>query len=103
MAAALREINDSPSIVKLKDDFIIMHGDTVTNASLADAVKMHMAGKKKDKGDESGAVCMTKVFAQIPYSSPVREPSQEMALLLDAETRQILDYGQYASHDQTSY
>ena len=69
-----------------------MHGDTVTNASLADAVKMHLQGKKKDKGDDAGAVCMTKIFAQIPYSSPVRDPSQELALLVDAETRQILDY-----------
>lgn len=94
MAAALREINDSQ--VKLKEDFIIMQGDTVTNASLADAVKMHMAGKKKDKGDDSAAVIMTKIFAQIPYSNPVRDPLQEVALLLDAETRQILDYGQYA-------
>ena len=40
-----------------------MNGDTVTNASLADAVKMHLAGKKKEKGDDSGAVCMTKIFA----------------------------------------
>lgn len=63
VAAALREINDSPSLVKLKENFIIMHGDTVTNASLAEAVKMHLDGKKKDKGDDGSSVCMTKIFA----------------------------------------
>jgi len=45
---------------------------------------------------------LTKVFAQIPFSSPVRDPSQDLALMLDAETQQILDYGQY-DKQQSSY
>ena len=59
---------------------------------------MHMGAKKSNKakdGGEGASVIMTKIFAQIPYANPVRDPSQELALLLDQETRQILDYGQY--------
>jgi NDP-sugar pyrophosphorylase family protein len=82
VASALREINDSN--VKLKEDFIIMAGDVVTNGRLQDAIKMHIGAKKsKGKGDDGASVIMTKIFAQIPYSNPVRDPSQELALLLD--------------------
>ena len=82
VASALREINDSN--VKLKEDFIIMAGDVVTNGRLQDAIKMHIGAKKsKGKGDDGASVIMTKILAQIPYSNPVRDPSQELALLLD--------------------
>ena len=59
-ASALREINDA---MKLKDDFIIMQGDIVSNARLQGAIQMHMGAKKKDKGGESASVIMTKIFA----------------------------------------
>ena len=84
MAAALRQVND---MSKLKEDFIIMQGDIVTNALLKDAVQMHMASKKKDKSGEGASVVLTKIFAPIPFTNPVRDPSQEVALLLDEETR----------------
>ena len=58
---------------------------------------MHLDSKKKDKSGEGATTIMTKIFAKIPYANPVRDPSQELALLLDQETRQILDYGQYQS------
>ena len=98
MAAALREINESQSTIKLKEDFIIVQGDVVSNASLQGAIEMHMSAKKSNKskdGGEGASVIMTKIFAPIPYASPVRNPRQELALLLDQETRQILDYSQY--------
>ena len=58
---------------------------------------MHMSAKKSNKSrdGEGASVIMTKIFAPIPYASPVRNPRQELALLLDQETRQILDYSQY--------
>ena len=65
--------------MKLKEDFIIIQGDVVTNALLQDAIKMHLANKKKD----GASVILTKIFAQIPYSNPVRDPSQEVNLLLN--------------------
>jgi len=73
VASALREINDSN--VKLKEDFIIMAGDVVTNARLQDAIKMHLGAKKKGKNDDGPSSIMTKIFAQIPYANPVRDPS----------------------------
>ena len=97
VAAALREINESQSNFKLKEDFIIMQGDVVSNASLQGAIDMHMSAKKSKSKDgaEGASVIMTKIFAPIPYANPVRNTSQELALLLDQETRQILDYSQY--------
>ena len=58
---------------------------------------MHMSAKqsKGKDGAEGAPVIMTKIFAQIPYANPVRNPSQEVFLLLDQETRQIIDYKQY--------
>ena len=58
---------------------------------------MHMSAKqsKGKDGAEGAPVIMTKIFAQIPYANPVRNPSQEVTLLLDQETRQIIDYNQY--------
>jgi len=101
LAAALREINDSQE--KLSENFIIMQGDVVTNASLKDAIQMHLDGKKTAKNEEGASVVMTKIFVQMPFADPVRNTQQELALLLDAETRQILDYGQYGSRQTTSY
>ena len=81
VASALREINDSS--VALKEDFIIMQGDVVTNARLQDAINFHFESKKKDKNGEAVSVIMTKIFAKIPYANPVRDPSMELALLID--------------------
>ena len=35
---------------------------------------------------------MTKIFAEIPFANPVRDPSQEVALLVEADSRVIIDY-----------
>jgi len=96
MADALREVNDA---VELRDEFILISGDIVCNADLAPALKMHYKAKQENKEFQ---VILTKVFAEIPFSNPVRDSSQELALMVDAETRQILDYGQYGK-DQNSY
>lgn len=103
LAAALREIHESN--IKLEEDFIIMQGDIVSNACLQDAIDMHMSAKKskgKD-GGEGASVIMTKIFSPVPFANPVRDPSQELALLLDQETRQIIDYGQTGASGTSSY
>ena len=80
-------------MVDMKDDFILIQGDIVSNASLEPAIKMHYKGLSKvDKEKKATPTILTKVFAEIPYTNPIRDPSQEIALMLDAETRQILDY-----------
>lgn len=45
---------------------------------------------------------MTKIFAQIPFTSATREASQDLVLTLNAETRQILDYCSLSS-DSVGY
>ena len=77
VAAALREIHEAQSQIKLKEDFIIMQGDVVSNARLQAAIDMHMGAKKsKSKdGGESASVILTKIFAPIPYANPIRDPS----------------------------
>ena len=60
---------------------------------------MHYKAKVEAKERQT---IMTKVFAKIPFASPTRDPSQDIVLMLDAETRQILDYGQFGN-DQPSY
>ena len=91
MAAALREVNDS---VELRDEVILCSGDIFCNADLSDAMRMHYKSKQEAKDRQT---IMTKVFAKIPFASPTRDPSQDIVLMLDAETRQILDYGQFGN------
>jgi hypothetical protein len=61
---------------------------------------MQFEAKNKNK---DFSTLMTKVFVQVPFSSPLRDPQQEVVLMVDSETRQIIDYGQYAKNTTTSY
>lgn len=45
---------------------------------------------------------MTKIFAKIPFTSATRDSSQDLVLMLNAETRQILDF-QSLSSDSVGY
>ena len=100
LAQALKELDEMSDI---NDDFILMQGDIVTNASLDAAMRMHYKGLAKvDKEKKPTPTILTKVFAEIPYSNPIRDPSQEVALMLDVETRQILDYFQFCNKERES-
>lgn len=44
---------------------------------------------------------MTKVFTRVPFTSATRDTSQDLVLMLNAETRQILDY--CGSSESASY
>ena len=81
LAQALKDLEE---MCEIKDDFILMQGDIVTNASLDEAIKMHYKGLAKvDKEKKPTPTIITKVFTEIPYSNPIRDPSQEVALMLD--------------------
>ena len=97
LCSALRDLAESH--IELRNDFILLQGDIVTNADLRPAIELHYAKKKNKEFD----TVMTKVFAQMPHSSPLRDPGQEIALLLDARTQQILDYYQYGGDKNNSY
>jgi hypothetical protein len=55
---------------------------------------MHYKAKQEAKDRQT---IMTKVFARIPFASATRDASQDLVLMLNAETRQILDYQQLNS------
>ena len=75
-------------MVEIKENFILIQGGIVSNALLAPAIKMHFAGlDNKGKDKNPTPTIITKIFAEIPYTNPMRDPSQEIALLLDSETR----------------
>lgn len=93
MCEALREVSQSQ--IEINDDFVLMNGDIVSNANFTDAVKMHFDAKQGNKEHQQ---IITKIFIKIPYNSDLRDPQQEVAILVDGETRQILDYGQYHSN-----
>jgi len=69
-----------------------MQGDIISNADLQEALKMHFKHKTEDKERK---VILTKVFHQVPFSSAIRDPSQELVLMVDNQTKEILDYGQF--------
>lgn len=87
LCEALRELSES---VELNDDFILVNGDIVSNADLSPALKQHYQSKQDYKDFQT---VITKIFTKQAFSSPLRDPSQEIVLTLDSETKQIIDYG----------
>jgi len=83
----------------LHDDFILLKGDIVSNAELGPALKQHFASKN---ADSEFPTIMTKIFKQLPFSSPLRDPSHEVMLTLDATHNTIVDYGQNTGATQTT-
>ena len=85
MAQALKDLNE---MCDIKDNFILIQGDIISNASLGPAIKMHFEGvKKRDKENQPTPTIVTKVLAGIPFSNPIRDPSQEIMVMFDSETR----------------
>ncbi len=85
LCEALREISES---VELNDDFILCSGDIVSNADLTPAIKQHYQSKQVNKDFQT---VITKIFAKMPFSSQLRDPTKEMVLTLDKQI--IVDYG----------
>ena len=78
MCKALRDLNDSH--IELRNDFILMQGDIISNANLKPAIELHF----KKKSNKDFETFLTKVFAELPFSSSLRDPNLEVTLLLDA-------------------
>ena len=98
MAQALKDLSE---MVDIKDNFILIQGDIISNASLGPAIKMHFEGmKKRDKENQATPTIVTKVLAEIPFSNSIRDPSQEIMVMFDSETRQILDYFQFCNKER---
>lgn len=89
---ALREINQLQTI---KNEFLLVRGDIITNADVQGALKEHFRAKSEDKDHK---LILTKLFIKVPFSNPIRSPQQEIILMLDSQTREIL---KYESFDQS--
>ena len=83
---ALREINQMQTI---KEEFILVRGDLITNADIQPALREHYKVKAEDKEKK---LILTKLFVKVPFSNPIRCPQQEIILMLDSQSRDILKY-----------
>jgi len=83
---ALREINQMQTI---KEEFLLVRGDIITNADIQSALKEHFKVKAEDKEKK---LILTKLFVKVPFSNPIRSPQQEIILMLDSQSRDILKY-----------
>lgn len=93
---ALREVAEMNLI---RDDFLVVRGDIITNIVLEDAFKMHYHVKQEeDKKENMNAegrknkTIMTKLLIKRPNSSPLKDPSSEITLMMDSTTHEIFKY-----------
>jgi len=47
--------------------------------------------------DKDRKLILTKLFMKIPFSNPIRSPQQEIILMLDNATSEILKYESFQS------
>ncbi len=66
---AFREINQ---LQALKNDFLLVGGDFVSNINLSKALQEHYQRKKEDKNRK---LILTKLFVKMPFSSAIRSQS----------------------------
>eukprot|EP00937_MAST-01D_sp_MAST-1D-sp2_P006801 g6801.t1 len=81
---ALREV-DNMGIIR-SDPFVLVAGDVVSNVDLAPIIEAHKARKKK------GGAIMTTLFKQAGTLHPTRPLFDDLVLVLDNATQQILHY-----------
>lgn len=88
---ALREINQLQTI---NNEFVLVRGDLITNADIQGALKEHFRRKTEDKDKK---VILTKLFTKIPFSNHIRSPQQEIILMIDSQTKEILKYDTFGT------
>jgi translation initiation factor eIF-2B subunit epsilon len=69
-------------------DFILLRGDIVSNISLKPALKEHFLRKE----NKDCPCVLTKVFTKIHHSSPIRAPKEDIILITEWETNELLKY-----------
>ena len=93
----LRQVADMQLI---KDDFILVRSDIITNINLHPALKMHyhvkqLESKKENQTTDSrkNKTIMTKLFIKMADSNPLRDPAfTDVTLLMDDQTKEIINY-----------
>lgn len=94
---SLRQVAD---MHVLKDDFVLVRGDIITNIDIHGALKMHYHVKKEEgkKANVTGdtrklKTIMTKVFTSMAISNPLRDPATtDITVMYDAQTKELIKY-----------
>jgi translation initiation factor eIF-2B subunit epsilon len=102
---ALRQVADNHII---KDDFVLVRGDIITNMNIQGALKMHyhvkqQEAKKENQTSETRKLktIMTKIFKSMAYSNPLRDPANtDVTLMFDSQTRELMKYQSALGPDQ---
>lgn len=84
--------------LKIRGDFILISGDTVSNMCLTQALKEHKERRKKDM-----LAVMTMVIKQSKPSSlthQTRLGNDELLMAIDPETKRLLYYEDKADHSK---
>lgn len=57
-------------------------------------MKEHYRVKADDKEKK---LILTKLFIKVPFSNPIRHPTQECCMILDEATKEILKYESFSA------
>ena len=92
----LRQVVD---LKVIKDDFLVVRGDVITNIDIHGALQMHYHIKQEENKKHNQAqdsrkfkTIMTKLFIKMPYSNPLKDPWNEITLMLDSQIKEIYKY-----------
>lgn len=86
--------------MKIRGDFVLISGDTVSNVSLTEALIEHKERRKKD----SNAV-MTMVIKRSKPNPAIRQSrlgTDELFMAIDPDTKQLFYYEDKADHSKGS-
>lgn len=93
---ALRETSE---LHCMKDEFLVVRGDIITNINLQEALKMHWTVKAMESQSDNvktafrkNKTIMTKLFVRQSNLSKLRNPNTDIMLMLDSQTKEIYKY-----------
>lgn len=87
----LRQVSEMKGLIK--DDFVLIRGDIVSNIDLRPAIKMHYEVREMQEKAEKNLQALaelrkfktifTKVFVRMAQNNPLRDPNTDITLLMD--------------------
>lgn len=76
--------------MKIRGDFILITGDTISNMSLTEALQAHKDRRKKDL--DTVMTMFVKRSKPMPLTHQTRLGNDEIVMAIDPETKQLLYY-----------
>ncbi|KAG8222691.1 hypothetical protein J437_LFUL015888 [Ladona fulva] len=92
---AMRDI-DAKGIIR--GDFVLLHGDLVSNAQLLPILEWHKKIQKQDKG-----AVMTLVYTSASPGHKLRSPEEEVVIALDGQSNRILFHQRVGGMGKVSF